>query len=269
MISLDTAFEFAHETAHIAGALLREYYQRGVTAEYKGDIDLVTEADRASERLILDRIHAAYPDHAILSEESGANHQASRYQWIVDPLDGTTNFAHGYPAFSVTMALLVDEVIELGVTYDPVRDETFTARRGQGARLNDRPIHVSKTPRLDRALLCTGFPYDRRTNPHNNIQQFGDFLRQAQAVLRVGSAALDLANVACGRLDGFWEFRLNAWDMAAGVLLINEAGGHTTEPDGTPLRQWSGRVVASNGLFHTEMIAVLAQNKTSWPLARE
>ncbi len=268
MIDLDAAFEFAKQTAREAGALLRAYYQRGVTAEYKGEIDLVTEADRASERLILDRIRAAYPEHAILSEESGANRQTSRYHWIADPLDGTTNFAHGFPAFSVTLALLVDDVIELGVTYDPLRDELFTARRGQGAWLNDRSIHVSKTPRLDRALLCTGFPYDRRTNPHNNTRQFVDFLTHAQAVLRVGSAALDLANVACGRLDGYWEFRLNAWDMAAGVLLVNEAGGRTTEPDGTSLQHWSGRVVASNGPFHSEMIALLAQTEATWPLPR-
>ncbi|MBI5565586.1 MAG: inositol monophosphatase [Chloroflexi bacterium] len=267
-MNLDQAFEFATDTAREAGALLRDYYQRGVTAEYKGEIDLVTEADRASERLILDRIRAAYPDHAILSEENGANHQTSRYRWIADPLDGTTNFAHGFPAFCVTLALLVDDTLELGVTYDPLRDELFAARRGRGARLNDRVIHVSKTPLLDRALLCTGFPYDRRTNPLNNTQQFEAFLRQSQAVLRVGSAALDLAYVACGRLDGFWEFRLNAWDMAAGVLLVNEAGGHTSEPDGSPVRQWSGRVVASNSLFHAEMIDVLAQSETTWPVAR-
>ena len=268
-MNLEAAFEFAKQTAREAGAVLRELNKRGVTAEYKGEIDLVTEADRASEHLILDRIRAAYPDHAILAEESGANQQTSRYKWIADPLDGTTNFAHGFPAFSVTLALLVDGVIELGVTYDPLRDELFTAHRGRGAWLNNRAIHVSKTARLDRALLCTGFPYDRRTNPLNNTQQFVDFLMQSQAVLRVGSAALDLAYVACGRLDGYWEFRLNAWDMAAGVLLVNEAGGQTTEPDGTALRHWSGRVVASNGLFHAEMLDVLAQNKTSWPLPRD
>jgi myo-inositol-1(or 4)-monophosphatase len=269
VIDLDTAFEFAKQTAREAGALLRDYSQRGVTAEYKGEIDLVTEADRASETLILNRIRAAYPDHAILAEESGADTQVSPCRWIVDPLDGTTNFAHGFPAFSVTLALLVDDVLELGVTYDPLRDELFTAQRGQGARLNDRVIHVSSTPVLDRALLCTGFPYDRRTNSFDNTRQFVDFLKSSQAVLRVGSAALDLANVACGRLDGFWEFRLSAWDMAAGVLLINEAGGQTSEPDGSPIRHWSGRVVASNGLFHAEMIDVLAHNQTSWPLVRD
>ncbi len=268
-MNLDQAVDFATTTARAAGALLREYHQRGVQAEYKGEIDLVTEADRASEQLILERIRAAYPDHAILSEESGANRQTSRYQWITDPLDGTTNFAHGFPAFSVTLALLVDGQIELGVTYDPLRDELFTARRGRGAQLNDRAICVSKTAVLDRALLCTGFPYDRRTNPLNNTQQFTDFLLQSQAVLRVGSAALDLAYVACGRLDGFWEFRLSPWDYAAGVLLVNEAGGQTAEPDGTPLRQWSGRIVASNGRFQAEMIASLAHNQATWPLARD
>ncbi len=268
-MNLDTAVDFAKATVREAGALLREYHQRGVQAEYKGEIDLVTEADRASERLILDRIRAAYPAHAILSEESGANQQTSRYEWIADPLDGTTNFAHGFPAFSVTLALLVDSVLELGVTYDPLRDELFTARRGQGAQLNDRAIHVSNTAVLDRALLCTGFPYDRRTNPLNNTRQFEALLMQSQAVLRVGSAALDLAYVACGRLDGFWEFRLSPWDMAAGVLLVNEAGGHTSEPDGSPVRQWSGRIVASNGLFHAEMIEVLAQSESTWPLARD
>jgi len=267
-MELSDAVDFAKTTAREAGAVLRTYYQRGVAAEYKGEIDLITEADRASEALILDRIRAAYPDQAILSEENGANHQTSRFQWIVDPLDGTTNFAHGFPAFSVTLALLVDGEVALGVTYDPLRDELFAARRGCGAWLNDRAIHVSKTPRLDRALLCTGFPYDRRTNPLNNTRQFVDFLMSSQAVLRVGSAALDLAYVACGRLDGYWEFRLNAWDYAAGVLLVREAGGQITEPDGLPLRQWSGRVVASNGLFHAAMIDVLARDDSSWPPPR-
>jgi myo-inositol-1(or 4)-monophosphatase len=264
-----SVFEFAKQTAREAGALLRDHYPRGVTAEYKGEIDLVTEADRASERLILDRIHAAYPDHAILSEESGADTQVSRYQWIVDPLDGTTNFAHGFPAFSVTLALLVDDELELGVTYDPLRDELFAAQRGRGAWLNDRAIHVSTTPSLDRALLCTGFPYDRRTTALDNTRQFVDFLKSSQAVLRVGSAALDLANVACGRLDGYWEFRLNAWDYAAGVLLVNEAGGRTTEPDGSPIRHWSGRIVASSGQFHAAMIDVLAHSQPMWPPPRD
>jgi len=267
-MNLDAAFDFARQTARAAGAVLREYHQRGVTAEYKGEIDLVTEADRASERLILDRIRAAYPDHAILAEESGTNHRASRYQWIADPLDGTTNFAHGFPAFSVTLALLVDDVLELGVTYDPLRDELFAARRGRGAQLNDRALCVARTPVLDQALLCTGFPYDRRVNPRNNTRQFVDGLLASQAVLRVGSAALDLAYVAGGRLDGFWEFRLSPWDYAAGVLLVTEAGGRVSEPDGGPLRHWSGRIVATNGLIHAELLDVLAQSAPTWPPPR-
>lgn len=267
-MDLDAAFEFAAATAQEAGALLRAHYRRGVTAEYKGAIDLVTEADRAAEALILDRIRAAYPDHAILAEESGAHQQAGPYTWIVDPLDGTTNFAHGFPHFSVTLALQIEDALEIGVTYDPLRDELFAARRGRGAWLNDQRIRVSTTPRLDRALLCTGFPYDRRTNPLNNTQQFVDFLMQAQSVSRVGSAALDLAYVACGRLDGFWEFRLNAWDMAAGLVLVQEAGGHATEPDGAAVHQWTGRIVASNSLFHAEMIDVLAQSQSTWPAVR-
>jgi myo-inositol-1(or 4)-monophosphatase len=261
-LNLEQALDFAVATLREAGELLRGYWQHGVVAEYKSEIDLVTEADRASERLILDRIRAAYPDHAILSEESGAimrgaNSRASRYQWIVDPLDGTTNFAHGYPIFSVTIALQVDEVAELGVTYDPLRDELFTARRGQGARLNDRLIHVSKTALLDRALLVTGFPYDRRTNPDNNVRQYIALMLKSQGVLRAGSAALDLASVASGRLDGYWEFQIKAWDSAAGILLVNEAGGCATNPVGERLHGGAGQVVASNDLIHTELLAAL------------
>ncbi len=256
-LNLNHVLEFAILIARAAGDVLRVHWRRGVATEYKGAIDLITEADRASEELILDRIRAAFPDHAILSEESGADKKAGPYTWIVDPLDGTTNFAHGYPHFSVTMALQVDDAIELGVTYDPLRDELFSARRGQGAHLNDRLIHVSATPLLDRALLSTGFPYDRRTNPHNNARQFVDFMLRSQGVLRVGSAALDLAYVANGRLDGFWEFRLNAWDTAAGVLLVNEAGGHVSDPSGVALHSWVRDVVASNGLIQDEMLGVL------------
>ena len=256
-MDLNEAYDFAVVTARAAGALLREYYERGVQTEYKGAIDLITEADRASEKLIWDRIRTAYPDCDILSEESGSNRQASRYLWIADPLDGTTNFAHGYPIFAVTIALQIDDVIELGVTYDPLRNELFTAWRGQGARLNNRPIHVSSTPVLDRSLLTTGFPYDRRTNPHNNLRQHNAFMLKSHGVLRGGSAAIDLACVACGRNDGYWEFRLNAWDVAAGTLMVNEAGGRVTNPAGEVVHGWSGDVVASNGLIHNEMLGVL------------
>ncbi len=266
MLDLNQALDFAISTVREAGALLRDYYRTGVTVKYKGEIDLITEADHASEALILNRIRSAYPDCAILSEESGAsaNAHASSAIWIADPLDGTTNFAHGLPIFSVTLALVVDGVVEVGATYDPIYDELYTAQRGQGAYLNSERLHVSAVPTLDTALLVTGFPYDRRTNPNNNIQQFTDFSLRAQGVLRLGSAALDLGAVAAGRLDGYWEWKISPWDIAAGVLLVTEAGGQVTMPDGLPLDLFARSIVASNGLIQNEMIAVLA-NSRPWP----
>ena len=264
MLDLSKALEFAVDTVQDAGAVLRDYYRTGVTVKYKGEIDLITEADHASEALILNRIRAAYPACAILAEESGASANSSPYVWIADPLDGTTNFAHGLPIFSVTLALVIDGVIEVGATYDPVYAELYTAQRGQGAHLNGERLHVSAAPTLDKALLVTGFPYDRRTNPHNNIKQFTDFSLRAQGVLRLGSAALDLAAVAAGRLDGYWEWRINPWDIAAGVLLVTEAGGQVTMPDGLPLDLYARKIVASNGLIHNEMLQVLAESQP-WP----
>ncbi|HSD82488.1 MAG TPA: inositol monophosphatase family protein [Anaerolineae bacterium] len=264
MLNLNEAFDFAVATAQEAGALLRDHYRSGVTVKYKGEIDLITEADRASEELILSRIRSAYPASAILSEESGASANASSAVWIVDPLDGTTNFAHGLPIFSVTLALVVDDAIEVGVTYDPIYHELYTARRGQGAYLNGERLHVSAVPTLDKALLVTGFPYDRRTNPHNNIRQFTDFSLCAQGVLRLGSAALDLGAVAAGRLDGYWEWRINPWDIAAGALMVTEAGGQVTMPDGSAFDLFARKIVASNGPIHEEMIGTLAKS-LPWP----
>jgi myo-inositol-1(or 4)-monophosphatase len=264
VLDLNKALDFAVATVREAGAVLHDYYRTGVTIKYKGEIDLITEADHASEALILKRIRAAYPDCAILSEESGASANASPRLWIADPLDGTTNFAHGLPIFCVTLALMVNDVIEVGATYDPIYDELYTAQRGQGAYLNGERLHVSAAPALDKALLVTGFPYDRRTNPHNNIRQFADFSLRAQGVLRLGSAALDLGAVAAGRLDGYWEFKINPWDIAAGVLLVTEAGGQVTAPDGSPLDLFARRVVASNGLIQAEMLDLLAHSQP-WP----
>lgn len=263
---LAAALDFAVQTARAAGALLRDYYQTGVTVKYKGEIDLVTEADHASEALILSRIRAAYPVCAILSEESGASANSSPFVWIADPLDGTTNFAHGLPIFSVTLALVVNEVIEVGVTYNPITEELYTAQRGQGAFLNGGRLRVAATPALDRALLVTGFPYDRRTNPRNNLQQFADFSLLAQGVLRLGSAALDLGAIAAGHLDGYWEFKINPWDIAAGALLVTEAGGRVSAVEGGPLNLYERNIVASNGLIHDEMLAVLAPSREAWPL---
>lgn len=267
MLNLTEALNFAVATVREVGALLRDYYRRGVTVTYKSEIDLITEADRASEALILSRIRSAYPDCAILSEESGASADAhaSSAMWIADPLDGTTNFAHGLPIFSVTLALLVNEVIEIGATYNPISDELYTARRGQGAYLNGERLQVSSVSTLDKALLVTGFPYDRRTNPNNNIKQFTDFSLRAQGVLRLGSAALDLGAVAAGRLDGYWEWGINPWDIAAGVLMVTEAGGQVTMPDSSPLDLFARQVVASNRLIHDEMVQVLA-NSRPWPM---
>jgi myo-inositol-1(or 4)-monophosphatase len=261
VLNLNEALDFAVSTAREAGAVLRDYSRNGVTVKYKGEIDLVTEADHASEALILKRIRSAYPDCAILSEESGASANSSSSVWIVDPLDGTTNFAHGLPIFSVTLALVVAGVIEVGVTYNPISDELHTAQRGQGAFLNGERLRVSTVPALDRALLVTGFPYDRRTNPNNNIKQFTDFSLRAQGVLRLGSAALDLGAVAVGRLDGYWEFKINPWDVAAGALLVTEAGGQVTMPDGSPLDLFARQIVASNGLIQNAMIEVLSDNR--------
>jgi len=265
VLNLNAALDFAVTTAREAGAVLCDYYRTGVTVKYKGEIDLVTEADHASEALILKRIRSAYPDCAILSEESGASANTSSAVWIADPLDGTTNFAHGLPIFSVTLALVVNGVIEVGVTFNPIGGELYTAQRGQGACLNGERLQVSSAASLDRALLVTGFPYDRRTNPDNNIRQFTDFSLRAQGVLRLGSAALDLAAVAAGRLDGYWEFKINPWDIAAGCLLVTEAGGRVTAPDGSPFDLFARKIVASNGLIQNEMVALLAHSRP-WPV---
>src|SRR5574337_617081 len=209
----------AERLAREAGAILREGYGSAKTIEHKGAIDLVTEFDRRSEALIVGELRRAFPDHAICAEEGSGNTSAGEYEWLVDPLDGTTNFAHGFPAFAVSLALTRRGQLVLGVVYDPLRDELFTAEAGHGATLNSSVIKVSLQTDLSLSLLATGFPYDVRTNPHNNFAQFRQFQLRAQAVRRAGSAALDCAWVAAGRMDGYWEFRMNPWDVGAGALL--------------------------------------------------
>jgi myo-inositol-1(or 4)-monophosphatase len=252
---------FAIQTARAAGQLLAERFGRVLNISNKSELDLVTESDLASEKLIIERIKTFYPRHAILAEESGASAPADReereWRWIIDPLDGTTNYAHGYPCFCVSMGLEHQGKLELGVIYDPVRDELFTAERGQGAALNGRRIQVSPTRSLSSALLCTGFPYDVRERSEF-ARHFTNFIMNAQAVRRDGSAALDLAYVACGRFDGFWEEGLHPWDVAAGVLLIDEAGGRVSDYDGAALDIYSPPILASNGLVHEQMMRVLA-----------
>jgi len=226
--------------------------------EYKGEADLVTAADRAAERLIRDRIREQWPTHDVLGEEQGLSDQGSEYRWYVDPLDGTTNFAHGYPVFCVSIALERQAREQKGeriaaVIYDPTRDELFSAEPGKGARLNGERIHVSKTTALKESLLATGFPsHKRHKNP--NIYFYHQITLRTHGVRRAGSAALDLCNVACGNFDGFWEFNLNPWDTAAGVLIVEEAGGKVTRFDGSPFELNSRETVATNGLMHEALL---------------
>ncbi|MBV9086396.1 MAG: inositol monophosphatase, partial [Acidobacteriaceae bacterium] len=239
------------EMAREAGALLMTHFVRRVTIEYKGDADLVTEADRASEALLLDRISAGFPRHDLIGEEGSRRETGSDYRWYIDPLDGTTNFAHGYPVFCVSLGLEHKGDLIAGVIYDPTRDEMFAAEKGSGAYLNQRRMHVSATEKLVESLLGTGFPsHKRHKNP--NIHFYHQITLRSHGVRRAGSAALDLANVACGRYDGFWEFKLNPWDTSAASLLVIEAGGKVTRFDGSPFRIESDEVLASNGLIHDE-----------------
>ena len=251
---------FAIDVARDAGGLLMQ--RLGVAkVTNKSDIDLVTEADLASENLIIERIRSYYPQHGILAEESGEATQVdggkrSEWKWVIDPLDGTTNYAHSYPCFCVSIALEHAGVLEVGVVYDPVRDEMFAAERGNGATLNDRKITVSSVEELKHAMVCTGFPYNVRERP-NFTRDFANFTMAAQAVRRDGSAALDLAYVACGRFDGFWEDGLSPWDIAAGKILIEEARGKVTNFENAPLNIYTKKVLASNGLVHDAMLRVL------------
>jgi len=243
--------------AREAGALLLNYFHQKLKIEYKGDADLVTAADRASEALIRERVGKQFPSHDVLGEEQGLNDRGGEYRWYVDPLDGTTNFAHGYPVFCVSMAIEHRSQKPAkriaGVVYDPTRDELFTAMEGDGAQLNGQPIRVSKVARLKECLVATGFPsHKRHKNP--NIHFYHQITLRTHGVRRAGSAALDLCNVACGRFDGFWEFNLNPWDTAAGVLIVEEAGGKASRFDGSPFVLDSRETLASNGLVHAALV---------------
>ncbi|CAN5421061.1 MAG: inositol monophosphatase family protein [Pyrinomonadaceae bacterium] len=250
---------FAIETARDAGQILLEKFGRKINISKKGDIDLVTEADLASEALIIDRIKSHYPKHSILAEESGEAVILGgdiNWKWIIDPLDGTTNYAHGYPCFCVTIALEHKGEIVVGVTYDPTRIELFTVEKGAGASLNNKKIRVSTETKLSNSLIVTGFPYDFKRNA-DFAKHLTAFFMKTRGVRRDGSAALDMAYVACGRFDGFWENGLNPWDVAAGKLLIEEAGGQVTYYDGLPLNIYTPPICASNGSIHSEMLEIL------------
>ncbi len=249
---------FAIETAREAGQILLEKFGRKINISKKGDIDLVTEADLASEKAIIERIRSYYPKHSILAEESGEAiiEGDATWKWIVDPLDGTTNFAHGYPCWCVTLALEHDGEIVVGVTFDPTRNELFAAEKGRGATLNNKPIRVSETEKLSEALIVTGFPYDFKQR-ENFAGHLKGFLLKSRGVRRDGSAAIDMAYVACGRFDGFWEEGLHAWDVAAGVLLIEEAGGRVSYYDDSKFSIYMPPICADNGLIHSEMLETL------------
>lgn len=252
--------EVAREIAREAGALQRTRFHEPRVIETKSSaIDLVTDVDRASDALIVERIAERFPDDAVLTEETGrAREGASGWRWVIDPLDGTTNYAHGFPHYAVSLGIEREGERVAGVILDPMRQELFSCERGAGAFLNDAPIRVSQAASLEQALLATGFAYDVHSGKLENLEYFARFLRRARAVRRAGSAALDLAYVACGRFDGFWEMHLHAWDVAAGLLLIEEAGGRTSDLDGGPAPASGERLVASNGALHAALLEVLA-----------
>jgi myo-inositol-1(or 4)-monophosphatase len=244
--------EIAIETALEAGKILREEYALPPDIRYKGDVDLVTQADRRSEQAIVQRLGKYFPEHTIAAEEGTGHVRSSEFHWHVDPLDGTTNFAHKYPCFSVSIALAQNETLLAGVVYNPIYDELFAAARGEGATLNGKKISVSKVQSLSTSLLCTGFPVHKRL-AHPNIHYYYDFTLRSHGVRRDGSAALDLACVAAGRFDGFWEFGLKPWDTAAGTLLVREAGGSVSDFRGEPYQLGGPVVLATNSLIHEEM----------------
>lgn len=243
------------EAARAAGGILMHYLDRTIKIEYKGRIDLVTEADKKAEECILKILSESFPGHGILAEESGNQKiDENRYIWVVDPLDGTTNYAHGYRCFSVSIALLVDGNRTVGVVYDPWGEELFTAVRDKGAFLNNKPLSVSKEKDLEKSLLVTGFPYDIREGHVTNLGLFNHLIVKAQAVRRDGSAALDLSYLAAGRFDGFWELKLKPWDVAAGILIVEEAGGTVTTFSGEQIEITSPDLLATNGSIHREMM---------------
>lgn len=257
VIEMSKFKDFAVAIAFEAGQLLKSRIDEPHEIEFKGEIDIVTEADKASENLLIARIRDRYPNHDVMSEEAGNLSRPSSYRWIIDPLDGTTNYSHGYPVFCVSIALECEQEIVTGVVYNPMLDEMFTAEKGGGAFLGNRKISVSGIANLSKSLLATGFPYDIRNTEDNNMNFFGAMAVSAQAIRRAGAAALDLAYLAAGRFDGFWELRLKPWDVAAAWLLVCEAGGTVTDLFGEPYRLGGPHILASNGLIHSDIIAVL------------
>lgn len=247
----------ATQAAKAAGAFSRSRFGTKLNIEMKGEINPVTEVDKESERMIVEILRGKFPEHDILGEEGQGQRKNSSYKWIIDPLDGTVNYSHGYPLFAVSIALECAGKIIVGVVYDPLRDELFTAIEGGGAHLNGKPIHVAPTKKLIQAMIGTGFSYTFKQNKDKSLDHFENVITRAQAVRRDGVAAIDLCYVACGRFDGFWELNLFPWDVAAGVLIISEAGGQVTRFDGAPFSVYDKEILASNGTVHSEMTAAL------------
>jgi myo-inositol-1(or 4)-monophosphatase len=253
-------FELALDLARGAGRILRDGLGRAAV-EHKGPLELVTEFDRASEQYIVERLTATFPDDGLLAEE-GSQRPGGPWRWYIDPLDGTTNYAHGLPHFAVSIAGALDAELEFGLVYDPMRDEMFRAVRGQGARLGHRPLAVSRASSLETSLLVTGFPYDLRENPDNNLDLYVHLSTRSIGVRRFGAAALDLAYVAAGRFDAYWELRLAPWDLAAGIVLVREAGGVVSRADGNrdPLSP-PPSIVAGNGFLHAALLQILRERR--------
>jgi myo-inositol-1(or 4)-monophosphatase len=256
-MQLDNHLAIAVRAVKESGKIQKEWLRKDKKVELKGEINLVTEVDKICEQRIIEIIKETFPEHNILTEETPMPEGSSSYRWIIDPLDGTTNYAHGYPFFCTSIALELEGRVVLGAIYDPLLGELFTTQQGQGAFLNGERISVSETARLNEALLCTGFPYDIRESPVNNLDHFNNFIMEARAIRRDGSAALDLCYVAAGRFDGFWELKLNPWDVAAGKLLVEEAGGLVTDFGGGSLNVYDQEILATNGRIHEEMIEVI------------
>jgi myo-inositol-1(or 4)-monophosphatase len=251
--------EIAVQAAEAGGKVLLEMFGKALQVRHKGAVDLVTDADQAAEKAIVDHIRGIFPRHDILAEEGDYGERSSAYRWIIDPLDGTTNYAHGLPWWSISIALEVHDQVALGLVYNPRLQELFFAEQGVGAFLNDLPIKVSAVESLDQALLATGFPYDRKTSNSNNYDHFINFQQAAQACRRPGVASLDLAYTACGRFDGYWEMKLKPWDLAAGQLIVAEAGGRVSNFSDGPLDIHGVEILASNGRIHQQMLAVLGR----------
>lgn len=254
-------FELAKKLAVKAGKILKENIYKKRRISYKGRINLVTEMDTLSENLIVEEILKKYPDHSILAEESHNIESKSSYRWLIDPLDGTTNYANGIPFFCVSIALEEEGEIKFGIIYNPMLEELFTAKKGEGAYLNNKRIYVSKTKNLKDSVLATGFPYDIAESVDNNLDHFANFSLACRAIRRPGSAGIDLAYTACGRFDGFWELKLSPWDMAAGYLLVKEAGGKITDLRGGKFSIYKREIVASNGIIHSQMLKILERGK--------